>query len=299
MASTSQEYFYWLYQQQVIKYCRVAPISIWIFDFFLTLDGEVRLLNRKKRWGLTHLLYIPTRYFPLLGSLCSAYNALVTTRPEATCVALYRTAQIVLYFGMLGSEGLLLIRTLALWNTQQIARKLLIGIYILVAIVMFVCATISSTLKFESICSETTASVATALATRLSRVTVGLFSSAAFFELVIITYTIIYGMKLRESTGQYPPSRLITALSHGNMLYALSLFVTSIVNITFFVLPLKDGWNGLFVTFEGILHGVMASRILFELQDALSDRSTVLLSSNSRVRFASVPVSTLLTAQEH
>ena len=53
----------------------------------------------------------------------------------------------------------------------------------MVAIVMLVCSTISSTLKFEGICGETSASVATALATKLSRVTVGMFSSAAFFEL--------------------------------------------------------------------------------------------------------------------
>lgn len=52
-----------------------------------------------------------------------------------------------------------------------------------VAIVMFVCAVISSNLKFDGICGETTASVATAQATKLSRVTVGMFSSASFFEL--------------------------------------------------------------------------------------------------------------------
>ena len=60
-----------------------------------------------------------------------------------------------------------------------------------VAIVMFVCAVISSNLKYEEICNETTASVATAEATKLSQVTVGMFSGAAFFELGKISYTLI------------------------------------------------------------------------------------------------------------
>lgn len=218
---------------------------------------------------------------------------MVTTRPEKTCVALYRTAEIILYFGMLASEGLLLIRTLALWHSQTAARKLLIGTYVLVAIIMFVCAVISSTLKFEGICGETDASVATALATQLSHVTVGMFSSAAFFELVVILYTLLYTLKWRTRTGRYATSALVAALTHGNVLYALSLLVASIVNITFFVLPLSDGWNGLFITFQGILHGVMASRILFELQVALSEGISLQIFTNpgTRMEFTSVPLS--------
>ncbi|KIO03859.1 hypothetical protein M404DRAFT_608268 [Pisolithus tinctorius Marx 270] len=113
---------------------------------------------------------------------------------------------------------------------------------------MFVCAVISSTLKFEGICGETDASVTTALATQLSHVTVGMFSSAAFFELVVMLYTLLYALGWRARPGRYTATRLVAALTHGNMLYALSLFVVSIVNITFFVLPLSDGWNGLFIT---------------------------------------------------
>ncbi|KAI6125860.1 hypothetical protein EDD16DRAFT_1556492 [Pisolithus croceorrhizus] len=293
MSGSSFAYFRWLYQQQVIKYFRVAPISIWVFDFFLTLEDEIRLLTRTKRWGLTHVLYIPTRYFPIIGSVCAVYNALVTTRPEETCVALYRAAEIVLYFGMLASEGLLLIRTLALWHSQNAARSLLIGTYALVAIIMFVCAVISSTLKFEGICGERDASVATALATQLSHVTVGMFSSAAFFELVVIFYTLLYTSRWGAGTGRYATSGVVAALTHGNVLYALSLFVASIVNITFFVLPLSEGWNGLFVTFQAILHGVMASRILFELQVALSEGISLQIFTNpgTRMEFTSVALS--------
>ncbi|KIM60399.1 hypothetical protein SCLCIDRAFT_26608 [Scleroderma citrinum Foug A] len=152
---------------------------------------------------------------------------------------------------------------------------------------MSVCAVISSTLKYEGICGETTASVATAEATKLSQVTVGMFSGAAFFELVIIFFTVLYASLRNDSNST---NRVIAAVTRGNMLYAVSLFVISIVNIIFYVLPLQDGWNGLFVAFQIILHGVMASRILFELQNALSEGFIHQLLSGSRMVFAPIPV---------
>lgn len=263
MSTASQTYFRWLYQQQVIKYCRVAPISIWVLDYFLTLDDEIRLLSvGYQNWSLAHLLYMPTRYFPIVGSLCSAYNALQRIHIEPTCVALYRTAEIVLSFAMVASEGLLLIRTLAFLNNQRVARRVLIGMYCVVAIVILVCGAISCALKFQAICAETTSSVTTQLATQLSHVTVGMFTSAAFFELAIIICTILCGLPLRGRSQ----NTIISTLTRGNLLYGFALFTTSIVTITFFVLPLQDGWNGLFITFQGVLHSVMASRVLFDLR---------------------------------
>ncbi|KAI6159824.1 hypothetical protein EDD17DRAFT_875718 [Pisolithus thermaeus] len=181
MSSSSSAYLQSLYQRQVIKYCRVAPVSIWVLDSLLTLDGEIRLLSRTERWGLTHVLYIPTRYFPIIGTAMAVYTALAESDTKETCVALYWTAAILLYFGMVASEGLLLMRTLALWHLQWTTRKLLMGTYVLVATVMFICIIVPSSLKFQSICGVTDSS--SVIANRLDEVTVGIFASAALFEL--------------------------------------------------------------------------------------------------------------------
>ncbi|KAN0088085.1 hypothetical protein V8E55_006706 [Tylopilus felleus] len=281
-------YFQWLSQQQTIKYCRVAPISIWILDYLLTFDEEVGLMTSQGGWGITHLLYIPTRFFPIIGSICSAYNALVTTRPQTTCVALYRFAEIILFLGMFAAEGLLLIRTLALWSHKKMICRALVVTYCIVGIVMFICSTISTTLKFQTICAETTSSVTTAFATTLSQVTVGMFSSAACFELVVLVLTLLHGYALRQS-GRSIKGKVVAAVTRGNMVYTMSIFLTSIANITFFLLPLQDGWEGLLATFQGVLHGVMASRILFDLRDVLRDQGDTVMTSVSGLQFAAIP----------
>ncbi|KAL4080528.1 hypothetical protein J3A83DRAFT_4366874 [Scleroderma citrinum] len=265
----------------------MSLLSNKVFDFCLTLSDEVRLLGSRKRWDLTHILYILTRYFPVISALCAAYNTLMPTRPEVVCVALYTTSQITIFFAMSASEALLLFRTLALWHTQKLVRIPLIGIFIVVVGVMFVCTVISSTVNLKSICPETPTSVPNPQATKFNIVIVGACSSAAFFELVIIFYTILYGSSLRARTGLRSTSRLVSVVTQGNMLYALSLFVVSIVNITFYVLPLYMDWNGLFINFQCILHGVMAARILFELRDALSDGSGIQTFTGTGIVFAS------------
>ncbi|KAI6125855.1 hypothetical protein EDD16DRAFT_1556430 [Pisolithus croceorrhizus] len=79
------------------------------------------------------------------------------------------------------------------------------------------------------------------------------------------------------------------------MLYALSLFATSIVNIIFVALPLSGDWHGVFINFQGVLHGVLGSRILFDLQGALSQGISlqILTNAETRMDFASVPLSDL------
>ncbi|KAF9224631.1 hypothetical protein BS17DRAFT_84916 [Gyrodon lividus] len=179
-------------------------------------------------------------------------------------------------------QGLLLIRTMALWHHNRMVCRSLVIVYAMVAVVMFVCAVISTSLKFGDICLETSSSIATETETRLSRITVGMFSSTAAFELVVLALTILHWFKLRTA------SKIVTTVAQGNMVYTLSIFVTSIANITFFVLPLQDGWNGLLAIFQGVLHGVVASRILFNLRDAIHDRGDVFVFSMSRMEFAPV-----------
>lgn len=70
-----------------------------MFDYLLTFDEEVRrmrpllidfalirppskvrLMTSQGSWGITHVLYIPTRFFPIIGSLCSAHSMFFLSR---------------------------------------------------------------------------------------------------------------------------------------------------------------------------------------------------------------------------
>ncbi|KAG1775768.1 hypothetical protein EV702DRAFT_415293 [Suillus placidus] len=95
----------------------------------------------------------------------------------------------------------------------------------------------------------------------------GVFISTALFEFTVAAITIYHSMLLR-SDDIYTLCTLASTLSNGSLLYALSLFAISVANIVSFSLPVSGGYNGIIDVFQGVLHGVIASRILFDLRDA-------------------------------
>ncbi|KAG1805505.1 hypothetical protein EV424DRAFT_1430463 [Suillus variegatus] len=103
--------------------------------------------------------------------------------------------------------------------------------------------------------------------TTMEYLIMGKFVSAALFELIVITLTMYHSMRLR-SDGIRSISRVTSTLLKGSLLYALSLLAISIINIVSFSLPASSQeQGGIVVVFQGVLHGVLASRVLFDLRD--------------------------------
>ncbi|KAG1883924.1 hypothetical protein F4604DRAFT_228674 [Suillus subluteus] len=273
-----------LHTQQTIKYFRVAPAAVWAFDYCLTFEHEVRLFSSMGCWSIAHAMFIITRYVPIAWITSEIY---VTLGPQSveTCLTTYRTAGGALVLIMAATEGLLLMRTLALWHHNEKIKRFLLASYLLVAISMLTCA-VSPNL--ESVCAPTSTQSSVEEATRVEHLIMGMFVSAALFELserlatlpsfdstdeihaAVVIATTYHSLTLR-SAGIGTINKLVSKLWRGSLLYALSLFAISIANIVSFSLPVSSGQSGIIDVFQGVLHGVMASRILFDLRDA--DRS--------------------------
>lgn len=254
-----------LHTQQTVKYLRVAPAAIWILDYFLTLEHEVRLFSSMGCWSIATVMFIVARYAPVAWIISEIY---VTLGPQIveTCLASYRTSGMSLFFIMLAAEGLLLSRILALWHSNRKIKLLLLASYLLFVVSMVICNVLVGFL-LESICVPTSTLSNLEVATKAERLIMGQFISAALFELTAITLTMYYSIQLR-SNGIRSISRFASTLLKGSLLYALSLFAISVVNTVSFALPVSwQGQGGIVDVFQGVLHGVLASRILFGLRD--------------------------------
>ncbi|KAG1842763.1 hypothetical protein DFJ58DRAFT_731922 [Suillus subalutaceus] len=245
---------------------KVAPAAVWAFDYCLTFEHEVRLFSSMGCRSIAHAMFIITRYVPIAWITSEIY---VTLGPQSveTCLTTYRTAGGALVLIMTATEGLLLMRTLALWHHSKKIKRFLLASYLLVAISMLTCAVSPN---FESVCAPTSTQSSVEEATRVEQLIMGMFVSAALFELTVVIATTYHSLTLR-SAGIGTINKLVSKLWRGSLLYALSLFAISIANIVSFSLPVSSGQSGIIDVFQGVLHGVMASRILFDLRDA--DRS--------------------------
>ncbi|KAJ8587493.1 hypothetical protein M405DRAFT_821552 [Rhizopogon salebrosus TDB-379] len=281
-----------LYTQQTVKYFRglllislarsflcsttvkVAPAAIWAFDYCLTFEHEVRLFNSVGRWSLATVMFLVARYSPIVWIGSDIYSSVV-------CFS-----------------GLLLIRTLVLWHDNPKIKRFLLVTYLLVFVSLVTCSVFGESF-LKSVCVPITTASSVEEAMTLERLIMGQFISSAMFEFTAIIATLYHSIRL-GSAGIRTVSRLVSILWKGSLLYALSLLVISVANIITLSSPLSGGKNGILDVLQGVLHGVLASRILFNLRVAADwneEHSMQFTSSTplSRLRFASrtIPISIL------
>ncbi|KAG1751093.1 hypothetical protein EDB19DRAFT_1606490, partial [Suillus lakei] len=242
---------------------KVAPAAIWALDYCLTLEHEVRLFSNMDRWSITTALFIVARYVPIAWIISEIYGESHYFFLGEHVLSAFRIYNEKLQ--NLRASGLLLIRTLALWHNNKKIKRLLLASSLVAAISMTACS-IAAGFLLESACVPVSTQSDLDVATRLERLIMGIFVSEAFFELMVAIVTVYHSI-LSRSDGMYT-RKLTSTLSKGNLLYALSLLAISIANIVSFSLPVRSGQSGIIDVFQGVLHGVIASRILFDLRDA-------------------------------
>ncbi|OAX40923.1 hypothetical protein K503DRAFT_565165 [Rhizopogon vinicolor AM-OR11-026] len=261
-----------LHTQQTVKYFRVAPVAVWALDYCLTFEHEVCLFTSiGPSWNIATVLFIIARYSPIAWIINDIYVTLAPQLTMGTCLATYRAAGITIFLMLVATEGLLLIRTLALWHDNRKIKRILLTVYLLVVVSLVTCGILLE-IPLKSVCVNTSTPSSVKDATRVERLIMGQFVSSALFELTAITATLYHSIRLR-STGVRTVSKLVSTLWKGSFLYALSLLVISVANIATLSLPISDGQNGMLDVFQGVLHGVLASRILFDLRAQAADRN--------------------------
>ncbi|KAH7924972.1 hypothetical protein BV22DRAFT_471141 [Leucogyrophana mollusca] len=254
------------YSLQTSKYCRVAPAALWALDYCLTFDDEIRFMQRKGRLSVARVLFIVTRYLPLAALFVSTYGTLTHVEKHGTCLALYKASGIIFCLTMMAAEGLLFIRQRALWLDSKKALVFLASIYSALLVSVTVIAIYAVVfLNLDVVLSLPTSDCLTS--TTLNTFTVGVMSGIAFFELVVLCMTLLWGY-LSNVTDFPNISRLTNTLCQGNIVHALALLSFTVGNIVVIASAPRSGWSESLDTFQVVVHSIMASRILFSLRNA-------------------------------
>ncbi|EGO03633.1 hypothetical protein SERLA73DRAFT_69480 [Serpula lacrymans var. lacrymans S7.3] len=252
----------------------VVSFTIWIFDYSLTFDQEVRHIWIRS-WGLVETFFFGSRYIPLLGLLTDFYcefsrtlmfdlfeRALpVTFMPyhETSCRPWYDAASWLNTFGIWAAEGLILLRTYALY---QCSRKLLIAfiLYISVAEVATILIEIHELRSIQYAPSfERTPRCFVAAGSRIFGINYGML---LVFELIIMSLTIYQYFRHHRSSRH----QLLNTVYQDGISYIVCLACLSTVNVLVFVVAPSE-YSGLLDTFQLAMHSVLSSHVLFNLRD--------------------------------
>ncbi|KAG2132445.1 uncharacterized protein EDB93DRAFT_1331694, partial [Suillus bovinus] len=215
---------------QTAKYCNVAGLGVLIFDYFLTLEREVRW-TWNRRWNITRVLFVISRYMAFVAAGMTSYGKQLSTSPAATatranenCSRFGQASNAIHIITIVAAEGLLIIRTYAFWKQNN---KFLAVLLVLAAICIACAVSITQVignLVAHANPSDPHISKCTFKATRSSAIQ---YVFLVAFELLLISLMVFKKYQdYRDSD-----SRLVRAVFQGGVRYMTAIISVSVAHI--------------------------------------------------------------------
>ncbi|KAJ8589403.1 hypothetical protein M405DRAFT_817969 [Rhizopogon salebrosus TDB-379] len=250
------DYFSDYIGRQTVAYTAVASAAALLFDFCITFDSEVRWTWGRK-WGFTRIVFVISRYLPLVGVSMTAYYAAEATNGRITnywrlAIVSYSGVYIS-FLGAFAAEVLVVLRTYVFWECDK---------KFLIVISVFTMATTAAILTIAGVDSSKSGN-----ATYWHRVlkenqgTSIIYGLLTFYALVLMSLTVYKRFKIYRRDN----SPLVATVYRDGVIYMLCMALVSLANcLTGFMLPLS--YTTLLACPQILVHSTLASRILFNLR---------------------------------
>ncbi|KAG2079100.1 hypothetical protein BDR04DRAFT_1226223 [Suillus decipiens] len=244
---------------QTAKYCNVAGLGVLIFDYFLTLEPEVRW-TWNRRWNTTRVIFVISRYMAFVAAGMTSYAA-IATRANEDCSNFSRASNAIHIISIVAAEGLLIIRTYVFWKqNKKLLVVLLVSAAICIACAVSITQVASDLLATPVDPSAPPTSNCTFQAGRTSAIQYGFL---IVYELLLLSLMVF--KKNRDYKNS--KSRLVKAVFQGGMQYITAMVFVSLANILIMsVVPAS--YNMLMNLPQLVLHSMLASRVLFSLRES-------------------------------
>ncbi|KIM80500.1 hypothetical protein PILCRDRAFT_534676 [Piloderma croceum F 1598] len=247
-------------RSRMISSIVVASLSLWAYDYALTLNLE-RSLIWAAPWSVPTALFLLSRYLPLMGSISIVYFLFHQGTDAGTCLVLFQLGEWSFISSIGFAEIILAIRAWAIWERD---RKLTIGLPILfVSMWTTICIYAARFLKSVEFASRSiTAQPSGCIVTSRSPIQFVIWVMMTGFEAVILILMSIKGYQTFKKGSNSGLTRLVYV---DGILYYFALFALSMINIVV-ILILPHNFEDPFSFPQGILHSVLTGRMLLQLR---------------------------------
>ncbi|KAK7018547.1 glycosyltransferase family 69 protein [Favolaschia claudopus] len=229
-----------------------ACATILVYDLFCTLDAEITYVWPRP-WSISTVLFVLNRYLPFVDTFLSLSSKFTRLTPEE-CLARNKAVAWLSFLGIFFSEGILMLRTYAIWERKKSVAIFLSGL----AVVVFV-----PSLVFVYI--ETTTLHYVSSGPDVLGCTLGHAGTIAIFAymLFMISETTIAVLTAVKAYRDLRRSRVpwVVKLYKDGLVFYLYLLAISIANVLVPILAPSSFSNWL-ATPQRVLHSVLCSRVL-------------------------------------
>ncbi|KAJ8596254.1 hypothetical protein M405DRAFT_928936 [Rhizopogon salebrosus TDB-379] len=261
---------------QVVKSVKVAAAGLLVFDYCITFGDEARSRPRngspgqttscllylrqvrwtlKKDWRIPRVAFVLSRYMPFIGAIMTAYSG-VKYRQGGNCTVFNDISNAAHFMGIIGSEALLLLRTYVFWRCTGGKKFLIVMVPFSLAAIIVAVVLDTAPISFGIPESSPPCVLEGPRSSTLP------YSVLMLYELVLMTLTIFKRYRNFENLG----SSIIKSLYRDGVLYMLCITLISTANVVI-VGALPIAYSELLNTPQIVIHSVLASRILFNLQE--------------------------------
>ncbi|KAG2106113.1 hypothetical protein BD769DRAFT_1503952 [Suillus cothurnatus] len=251
---------------QTAQYFTVGAMAAVVFDYCLTIPQEVQLIWGRK-WDVIRVSFTLTRYATLMGTAMTTYAAVTDRSNYRSCATFNAVSYSLHLISIIAAEGLLIFRTYAFWHQS---KKLLVFLLIFagfsIAGAVGVSEVVSILRLINSPGYDPTGCVFGS--GRRSAIQYGFL---ILYELVLMILTIYKRLDFYKGIR----SRLVSTLYRDGMIYMTCITMVSFANIII-ALVVPGTYTNILDAPQLVIHGVLASRILFNLRQSRESDSIII-----------------------
>jgi len=245
---------------RTVNCMHVVNITIWLFDYSLTLGSEVSHMWTSKL-SLSKVLFFLSRYSPAFDVPVLMYYSTVSNLSFEHCYQLQAASSWGTVFGMAVAEAILILRTYALSGRRR-------SVLIFFTTIWVIGVSASIVLLEFFLLSATYGPPPSPLIPGCHLIRGNAIFAGIPFVIVLLNDTLIMIYTVWIGFKNYRHSRnpLILGLYRDGIMYYFFLCIISIVNVaTLLQAPMPMAQ--LFNTLLRVLHSVLSTRILLHVRD--------------------------------
>jgi len=291
---------------RVDEYFEVAGVVLLIYDYCITFSQEIELIW-KRDWNYVTYIFWATRYLPFTeNAAILLVRQFLNTLTDSQCRCLNITQIWLTVVGLVIGEGIsfqmriecilnvlwqgiLILRTYAIWGSKRIAWGLSIFLFLLVFICFVLIIKSITALQYGP--SPSPSAFPGCFVTRANRLMGFAILLVTIFETVILFLTVYKVILRKMETGSVSGSTLFQTIYRDGIVFFAYLFLTSLADVI--VLNVAEDSIALICTsIYRSLHAILSGRIILNIR-AAAFRD--IKGANSE----SIPLSTVVWEKKH
>ncbi|KLO07347.1 hypothetical protein SCHPADRAFT_945358 [Schizopora paradoxa] len=247
------------------KIVNLAGVMVLVYDYFLTLGDEVKLVWPSK-WSALKVLYFMSRYLAFVDASTMLVFLFRPNLSPNLCQATFRTASYFASAGYIMAQIILSIRTYAIWGRSRRILSILSALLLITHIPGIILQHEAlDSLHFQPSPQPNLISCEPSAYTENSLYIV--FALMMMQDLAIVLLTMARGYTQWKECR----SPIVITLYRDGFIYFICLFGISFANFLIFELDLKIAYNLLF-ELQRVIHSVLSSRLILNLRSVSQNR---------------------------